>query len=154
MDSRDPLFGQSDSPPALPVTVPVSGTPPASAVPARPPQPRCRSAEELHVAEQPRQPLCELQPLGGPGAPMVSVCTWGWGCLHRWGSSLKNSLTWWFVVATADSDFSNKVELFSGTVHAPVALLQVGKSCLQPLLILLNHDWCLLLVPSLDAVVW
>lgn len=49
---------------------------------------------------------------------------------------------WCFVVATADSDFisSNKVELFSGSVHAPVALPQVGKSCLQPLLILLNNN--------------
>lgn len=74
MDSRDLLFVQSDSPPALPITVPLSGSPPASAVlPARPPQPRSHSAEEFHLAEQPRQPLCELQPLGGPSAPMVSV---------------------------------------------------------------------------------
>ncbi|KAI1237082.1 hypothetical protein IHE44_0014337, partial [Lamprotornis superbus] len=75
MDSRDPLFGQSDSPPALPVTVPLSGSPLASAVPARPPQPRCHSAEEFHLAEQPRQPLCELQPLGGPSAPMMIVAS-------------------------------------------------------------------------------
>ncbi|XP_056352225.1 calcium-responsive transcription factor isoform X2 [Oenanthe melanoleuca] len=75
MDSRDSLFGQSDSPPALPITVPLSGSPPASAVPARPPQPRSHSAEEFHLAEQPRQPLCELQPLGGPGAPMMIVAS-------------------------------------------------------------------------------
>ncbi|XP_071290787.1 calcium-responsive transcription factor isoform X2 [Agelaius tricolor] len=66
MDSRDLLFGQSDSPPALPITVPVSGSPP---------QARSRSAEELHGAEQPRQPLCELQPLGGPSAPMMIVAS-------------------------------------------------------------------------------
>ncbi|KAL9847811.1 calcium-responsive transcription factor isoform 3-T13 [Geothlypis trichas] len=66
MDSRDLLFGQSDSPPALPVAVPLSGSPP---------QARSRSAEELHGAEQPRQPLCELQPLGGPGAPMMIVAS-------------------------------------------------------------------------------
>ncbi|XP_068052277.1 calcium-responsive transcription factor isoform X2 [Anomalospiza imberbis] len=72
MDSRDLLFGQSDSPPALPITVPLSGSPPASAVP---PQPRAHSAEEFHLAEQPRQPLCELQPLGGPGAPMMIVAS-------------------------------------------------------------------------------
>lgn len=77
MDSRDPLFGQSDSPRALPITVPLSGNPPAPAVPARPPQARPHSAEELHLAEQPRQPLCELQPLGGPSAPMVSVSARG-----------------------------------------------------------------------------
>ncbi|XP_077037399.1 calcium-responsive transcription factor isoform X2 [Agelaius phoeniceus] len=66
MDSRDLLFGQSDSPPALPITVPISGSPP---------QARSRSAEELHGAEQPRQPLCELQPLGGPSAPMMIVAS-------------------------------------------------------------------------------
>lgn len=75
MDSRDLLFGQSDSPPALPITVPLSGSPPASAVPAQPPQPRSHSAEEFHLAEQPRQPLCELQPLGGPSAPMMIVAS-------------------------------------------------------------------------------
>ncbi|XP_063018444.1 calcium-responsive transcription factor isoform X2 [Melospiza melodia melodia] len=64
MDSRDLLFGQSDSPPALPIAVPLSGSPP---------QARSCSAEELPGAEQPRQPLCELQPLGGPGAPMMIV---------------------------------------------------------------------------------
>lgn len=129
MDSRDLLFGQSDSPPALPVAVPLSGSPP---------QARSRSAEELHGAEQPRQPLCELQPLGGPGAPMVSVSAGSLGlCSH--GRELAEGLSYcWFLVATADSDFisGNKGELFSGTVHASVALLQVGKSCLQPLLIL------------------
>ncbi|XP_050832790.1 calcium-responsive transcription factor isoform X2 [Serinus canaria] len=75
MDSRDLLFGQSDSPPALPITVPLSGSPPASAVPARPPQPRPHSAEEFQLAEQPRQPLCELQSLGGPSAPMMIVAS-------------------------------------------------------------------------------
>ncbi|XP_039925773.1 calcium-responsive transcription factor isoform X2 [Hirundo rustica] len=75
MDSRDPLSGQSDSPPALPIAVPLSGSPPASAVAARPPQARSRSAEEFHLAEQPRQPLCELQPLRGPSAPMMIVAS-------------------------------------------------------------------------------
>ncbi|NXD21696.1 CARTF factor, partial [Spelaeornis formosus] len=74
MDSRDPLFGQSDSPPGLPITVPLSGSPAASAVP-RLPQARAHSAEEFHLAEQPRQPLCELQPLGGPSAPMMIVAS-------------------------------------------------------------------------------
>ncbi|XP_063256369.1 calcium-responsive transcription factor isoform X2 [Prinia subflava] len=71
MDSRDPLFIQSSSPPAVPITAPVSGSP-ASAVP---PQPRARSAEESHPAEQPRQRLCELQPLGAPWAPMMIVAS-------------------------------------------------------------------------------
>ncbi|XP_066045805.1 calcium-responsive transcription factor isoform X2 [Chamaea fasciata] len=66
MDSRDPLFGQSDCPPALSITVPVPGSPPAS---------RSHSAEEFLLAEQPRQPLCELQPLGGPSAPMMIVAS-------------------------------------------------------------------------------
>ncbi|XP_074404389.1 calcium-responsive transcription factor isoform X2 [Zonotrichia albicollis] len=64
MDPRDLLFGRSDSPPALPIAVPLSGSPP---------QARSCSAEELHGPEQPRQPLCELQPLRGPGAPMMIV---------------------------------------------------------------------------------
>ncbi|XP_062354196.1 calcium-responsive transcription factor isoform X1 [Cinclus cinclus] len=72
MDSRDPLFGQSDSPPALPIAVPPSGSPLSPAVPARP---RSRSAEEFHPAQQPRQPLCELQPLGAPSAPMMIVAS-------------------------------------------------------------------------------
>ncbi|KAM4776690.1 calcium-responsive transcription factor isoform 2-T3 [Cyanocitta cristata] len=72
---RDPLFGQSDSPTALPITVPLSGGSPPLAVPARPPQPRSHCAEEFHLAEQPRQPLCELQPLGGPSAPMMIVAS-------------------------------------------------------------------------------
>ncbi|XP_041896352.1 calcium-responsive transcription factor isoform X6 [Corvus kubaryi] len=75
MDSRDPLFGQSDSPTALPITVPLSGSSPPLAVPARPPQPRSHCAEEFQLAEQPRQPLCELQPLGGPSAPMMIVAS-------------------------------------------------------------------------------
>ncbi|NXA65523.1 CARTF factor, partial [Mohoua ochrocephala] len=75
MDSGDPLFGQSDSPAALPITVPLPGSSSPSAVPAQPPQPRSHCAEEFHLAEQPRQPLCELQPLGGPGAPMMIVAS-------------------------------------------------------------------------------
>ncbi|XP_077641249.1 calcium-responsive transcription factor isoform X3 [Lonchura striata] len=75
MDSRDLLFGQSHCPPAPPITVPLSSSPPASAVPVRPPQPRSHFAEEFHLAEQPRQPLCELQPLGGPSAPMMIVAS-------------------------------------------------------------------------------
>ncbi|NWI51209.1 CARTF factor, partial [Calyptomena viridis] len=71
MDSRDPLFGQSDSPSA---TVQLSGSSP-SAVPARPPQPRAHSAEEFHLGDQTRQPLCELQSPGGPSAPMMIVAS-------------------------------------------------------------------------------
>lgn len=72
-------------------------------------------------------------------------CVWKQGrwCIHRGGSSFKNSFIWYlFVVTTADSDFSNKVKLFSGSVRAPAGLPQVGKSCLQPLLILLNNNFC------------
>ncbi|XP_026709019.1 calcium-responsive transcription factor isoform X5 [Athene cunicularia] len=74
MDSRDPLFGQSDSPAALPVGVRISGSSPSSAAPARPPQLQPHSAEEFQLADQTGQPLYELQPLGGPSAPMVSKC--------------------------------------------------------------------------------
>lgn len=72
MDSRDPLFGQSDSPPVLPITVCLLGSP-SSAVPARPPQPQPHSTEDSHLVDQTEQPLYELQPLGGPTARMVSV---------------------------------------------------------------------------------
>ncbi|XP_017690014.1 PREDICTED: calcium-responsive transcription factor isoform X1 [Lepidothrix coronata] len=75
MDSRDPLFGQSDSPAALPITVHLLGSSASSAVPARPPQPRAPSAEEFQLADQTRQPLCELQPPGGPSAPMMIVAS-------------------------------------------------------------------------------
>ncbi|NXF78480.1 CARTF factor, partial [Sclerurus mexicanus] len=75
MDSRDPLFGQSDSPAALPTTVHLSGSSLSSAVPARPPQPRAHSAGEFHLLDQTRQPLCELQPPGGPSAPMMIVAS-------------------------------------------------------------------------------
>lgn len=73
MDSRDPLFGQSDSPAALPITVRFSGSSRSLSVPVRPPQLQPRSAEEFHLVDQPGQPLYELQPLGGPSASMVSV---------------------------------------------------------------------------------
>ena len=72
MDSRDPLFGQSDSPTAVPFTVRLSGNSPSSVAPARPRQPQPHSAE-FHPVDQTRQPLYELQPLGGPSAQMVSV---------------------------------------------------------------------------------
>ncbi|XP_027493237.1 calcium-responsive transcription factor isoform X1 [Corapipo altera] len=75
MDSRDPLFGQSDSPAALPITVHLLGSSASSAVPARSPQPRAPSAEEFQLADQTRQPLCELQPPGGPSAPMMIVAS-------------------------------------------------------------------------------
>ncbi|XP_074767325.1 calcium-responsive transcription factor isoform X2 [Athene noctua] len=75
MDSRDPLFGQSDSPAALPVGVRISGSSPSSAAPARPPQPQPHSAEEFQLADQTGQPLYELQPLGGPSAPMMIVAS-------------------------------------------------------------------------------
>lgn len=100
MDCRDPLLGQRESPPALPMAVPLPGGPPASAVPARP---RSRSAEESQPAEPPRQPLCELQPLGGPGAPMVSVSAHGTGAglCARVRELFEELFTWWFVVAAA-----------------------------------------------------
>ncbi|XP_065526163.1 calcium-responsive transcription factor isoform X8 [Lathamus discolor] len=72
MDSRDPLFGQSDSPPVLPITVRLLGSP-SSAVPAQPPQPL--STEDSHLVDQAGQPLYELQPLGGPTAPMMIVAS-------------------------------------------------------------------------------
>ncbi|XP_026709016.1 calcium-responsive transcription factor isoform X2 [Athene cunicularia] len=75
MDSRDPLFGQSDSPAALPVGVRISGSSPSSAAPARPPQLQPHSAEEFQLADQTGQPLYELQPLGGPSAPMMIVAS-------------------------------------------------------------------------------
>ncbi|XP_074450703.1 calcium-responsive transcription factor isoform X1 [Larus michahellis] len=73
MDSRDPLFGQSDSPAALPIAVRVSGSSPSSAAPSRPPQPQPHSAEEFQLVDQSGQPLYELQPLGGPSAQMMIV---------------------------------------------------------------------------------
>ncbi|XP_040459456.1 calcium-responsive transcription factor [Falco naumanni] len=75
MDSRDPLFGQSNSPAALPITVRLSGSSPSSAVPVRPPQLQPHSAEEFHLVDQTGQPLYELQPLGGPSAPMMIVAS-------------------------------------------------------------------------------
>lgn len=77
MDSRDPLFGQSDSPAALPIAGRLSGGSPSSAAPARPPQPQPHSAEEFYLVDQTGQPLYELQPLGGPSAQMVSVSETG-----------------------------------------------------------------------------
>lgn len=73
MDSKDPLFGQSDSPAALPITVRLLGSSPSLAAPARPPQPQPLSTEEFHLVDQNGQPLYELQPLGGPSAQMVST---------------------------------------------------------------------------------
>ncbi|XP_063196453.1 calcium-responsive transcription factor isoform X3 [Chroicocephalus ridibundus] len=73
MDSRDPLFGQSDSPAALPIAVRVSGSSPSSAAPSRPPQPQPHSAEEFQLVDQSGQPLYELQPLRGPSAQMMIV---------------------------------------------------------------------------------
>lgn len=102
--------------------------------------PLCRGIPPGRAAQA--APLWAAAPGRAQCAHGECVCRQGWGCVHRWGSSLKNSLTWCFVVATADSDFisSSKVGVFSGTVHAPFALLQVGTSCLQPLLILLSNS--------------
>ncbi|NXI58243.1 CARTF factor, partial [Chloroceryle aenea] len=71
MDSRDPLFGQSDSPTGLPLAVRLWGSSPSLAAPARPPQPQPHSAEELHLGDQTGQPLCELR----PSAPMMIVAS-------------------------------------------------------------------------------
>lgn len=73
MDSKDPLFGHSNSPAALPITVRLLGSSPSLAAPARPPQPQPLSAEEFHLIDQNGQPLYELQPLGGPSTQMVST---------------------------------------------------------------------------------
>ncbi|NXS58461.1 CARTF factor, partial [Brachypteracias leptosomus] len=75
MDSRDPLFGQSDRPTALPIAVQLSGSSPSSAAPARPPQPQLHSAEGFHLGDQTKQPLYELQPLEGPSARMMIVAS-------------------------------------------------------------------------------
>lgn len=77
MDSRDPLFGQSDSSAALPITVHLSGSSLSLVAPARPPQPQPHSANEFHLLEHSGQPLYELQPLGGPNTQMVSVSETG-----------------------------------------------------------------------------
>ncbi|XP_042639900.1 calcium-responsive transcription factor isoform X3 [Tyto alba] len=75
MDPRDALFGQRDSPTGLPTAVGISGSSPSSAAPARAPQPQPPSAEEFRPAQQTGQPLCELQPLAGPSAPMMIVAS-------------------------------------------------------------------------------
>ncbi|KAK2529560.1 Carf [Columba guinea] len=72
---RDPLFGQSDSSAALPITVHLSGSSLSSVAPARPPQPQPHSANEFHLLEHSGQPLYELQPLGGPNAQMMIVAS-------------------------------------------------------------------------------
>ncbi|NWI94963.1 CARTF factor, partial [Pitta sordida] len=64
MDSRDPLFAQSDSAAALPIAAQPS-----------PAQPRAHCAQEFRLAEHTRQPLCELQPPGGPSAPTMIVAS-------------------------------------------------------------------------------
>ncbi|NWH71870.1 CARTF factor, partial [Piaya cayana] len=75
MDSRDPLFGQSDSPAALPITICFSGSSPTSAAPARPPQSQPHSAEEFYLIDQTGQHLYDLQALGGPNAHMMIVAS-------------------------------------------------------------------------------
>ncbi|NWR64862.1 CARTF factor, partial [Bucorvus abyssinicus] len=75
MDSRDSLLGQSDSPRTLPVAVRLLDSSPSSTAPARPPQLQPHSAEECHLLDQTRQPLYELQALGGPSAPMMIVAS-------------------------------------------------------------------------------
>ncbi|XP_010183089.1 PREDICTED: calcium-responsive transcription factor-like [Mesitornis unicolor] len=69
MDSRDLLFGQSDSPSALPISVRLLGSSPSLAVPAWPPQLQPHSTEELYLADQTRQPL------GGPSVQMMIVAS-------------------------------------------------------------------------------
>lgn len=139
MDSRDLLFGQSDTLAALPITVRLSGSSPLSAAPARPPQPQPHSAEDFHLVDQTGQ-LIERLPLGGPSAQMVSVPETGQVVYSQTRELFEELFYVVLVVATADSNFisSDKVKPFSGSVHAAVVLAQVGKSCLQPLLILLN----------------
>ncbi|XP_051479322.1 calcium-responsive transcription factor [Apus apus] len=75
MDSRDLLFGQSDSPTALPISGHLSGSSPSSATPARPPQPQLTPAEDFHPVDQTEPPLYELQTLGGPSAQMMIVAS-------------------------------------------------------------------------------
>ncbi|NXY81789.1 CARTF factor, partial [Alcedo cyanopectus] len=67
MDSRAALLAQSDSPAHPPAALRLSATSPA--------QPQPRSAQELHLEDPAGQPLYELQPLGGPGAPMMIVAS-------------------------------------------------------------------------------
>ncbi|KFO06014.1 Calcium-responsive transcription factor, partial [Balearica regulorum gibbericeps] len=75
MDPRDLLFGQSDSPTALPIAVRLLDSSPSLAAPVRPSQPQPRSAEEFHLVDQTGQPLYELQTLGGPSAQMMIVAS-------------------------------------------------------------------------------
>ncbi|NXF88226.1 CARTF factor, partial [Eubucco bourcierii] len=72
MDSRDPLFGQSDSPAALATAGRLLGTSPSSAEPT---QPHPQFSEEFHLVDQTGQPLYDLQPLGGPSAPVMIVAS-------------------------------------------------------------------------------
>ncbi|XP_054685047.1 calcium-responsive transcription factor isoform X2 [Grus americana] len=75
MDPRDLLFGQSDSPTALPIAVRLLDSSPSLAAPVRPSQPQPCSAEEFHLVDQTGQPLYELQALGGPSAQMMIVAS-------------------------------------------------------------------------------
>ncbi|XP_068804193.1 calcium-responsive transcription factor isoform X2 [Struthio camelus] len=75
MDSREPSFGRSDSPAALPIAARVSGSSPASAVPVRPSQPQPLSVEEFRLVDSDSQPLYELQSLGGPSTQMMIVAS-------------------------------------------------------------------------------
>ncbi|NXH21632.1 CARTF factor, partial [Bucco capensis] len=75
MDSRDPLFGQSDFPAALPIAGCLLGSSPLLTAPVQPLQPQPHSAEEFHLVDQTAQPFYELQPLGGPSAPMMIVAS-------------------------------------------------------------------------------
>ncbi|KFU84953.1 Amyotrophic lateral sclerosis 2 chromosomal region candidate 8, partial [Chaetura pelagica] len=75
MDSRDLLFGQSDSPTALPISGCLLGSSPSTAAPARPPQPQLTPAEDFHLVDQTEPPLYELQPMGGPSAQMMIVAS-------------------------------------------------------------------------------
>ncbi|NXX40349.1 CARTF factor, partial [Tricholaema leucomelas] len=75
MDSRDPLFGQIDSPAVLPTARRLSGTSPSPVEPTQPPQPYPQSSEEFYLVDQTGQPLYELQPVGGPSAPVMIVAS-------------------------------------------------------------------------------
>lgn len=74
MDSREPSFGQNDSPTVLPITVHVSDSssaPSNKAVHLSQQQPP--SIEEFHLVDPNGQPLYELQSIGGSSTQMVST---------------------------------------------------------------------------------
>ncbi|XP_019409591.1 PREDICTED: calcium-responsive transcription factor isoform X1 [Crocodylus porosus] len=76
MDSRDPSFGQNDSPTVLPITVHVSDSssaPSNTAVHLSQQQPP--STGEFHLVDPNGQPLYELQSIGGSSTQMMIVAS-------------------------------------------------------------------------------